>query len=131
MRLVFDTSSLSKILDRDTKLIKTLSIQEPAAYVLPLAADAELRFGFKNGNREATNLDLYEHIKRDYGLEIALPDQDTAFIYADLAAYCRRHGLNLSNNDLWIAATCVQNAGRLLTLDKDFAALPQVTLVKL
>ncbi len=131
MVLVFDTSALSQIIDRDLALIKVASRGEYTSLVLPLATDAELRYGFKHGNREASNLLLYENIKRDYGVQLAAPDQETALHHAELATWCRKHGKNLSNNDLWIAATAVQHGGQLLTTDNDFAALPQVRLANL
>ena len=128
MNLVFDTSALSRIIDRNLELIKAAARPEFTELVLPLATDAELRYGFKYGNQEAKNLEKYENITRDYGLRLSCPNQETALHYADLAAYCRRKGLSLSDNDLWIAATCVQTAGKLLTLDKDFAQLPRLRL---
>lgn len=129
MTLVFDTSAFSKILDEDALLISVASSNKFTDYILPLAADAELRFGFKNGNQEKSNLMSYEPIKQLYNLRIVAPDQDTAIIYADLATWCRQNGISLSNNDLWVAATCVQVGGKLLATDHDFAHLPQVSLV--
>lgn len=131
MYLVFDTSALSKIIDRNSKLIKITARPEFRAFLLPLATDAELRYGFKHGSREANNLDKYENIVRDYGLQLVCPDQETALHYADLAAYCRSNGISLSNNDLWIAAATVQTGGKLLTLDRDFARLPKLSLASI
>lgn len=128
MILVFDTSSFSQILNGDRLLIEKASNQEFTQFLLPLAADAELRYGFRNGNREERNLISYESIKRGYNAEVIAPDQDTAIMYAELATWCAKNGISLSNNDLWIAATTVQHGGRLLTTDKDFARLPQVSL---
>lgn len=130
MILVFDTSALSKILGRDLALIKLMSRNNFTDYVLPLATDAELRNGFADGSRESANLIKYENIKHDYGLRLVCPDQETVELYAQLATYCEQHGFSLSHNDLWIAATCVQSGAMLLTLDADFANLPQLSLAK-
>lgn len=131
MTLVFDTTAFSGILDGDSRLIEAASSKEFDEYVLPLAADAELRYGFKNGNREALNLHAYVGIKKVYNVRVVAPDQDTSLTYAELAAWGRRHGISISNNDLWIAATCVQAGAQLLALDKDYTRLPQVSLVEL
>lgn len=128
VNLVFDTSALSKIIDRNLELIKVAAQPKFTMFVLPLATDAELRYGFKYGNQETSNIEKYENIIRDYGLRLTCPDQETALHYADLAGWCRQNGISLSNNDLWIAATTVQSGGKLLTLDQDFAHLPQVSL---
>lgn len=131
MTLVFDTSALSALLNNDDRLAQALSRQAHDRLIIPLATDAESRFGFAHGSKPAANLALYEAFRQQFHAEIVAPDQDTAIIYADLAAWARQHGITLSNNDLWIAATCVQTGGRLLTLDQDFAHLPQVQLVSL
>ena len=40
--------------------------------------------------------------------------------YASLAAHARRNGLNIGDNDAWIAATAAAANACLLTADKDF-----------
>ena len=131
MTLVFDTSAFSAVLAKKTSVVRASSNSQFTDYVLPLAVDAELRFGFRSGNRERLNLDSYEGAKKLYGLRVVAPDQDTAVTYAELASWCRAEGISLSNNDLWIAATCMQCGGKLLSLDKDFRRLPQVSLAEL
>ena len=129
MNLVFDTSALSALLGDDDKIIEAASESAYTSFSVPLATDAELRFGYAYGTKQAENLKIYDRFCNQFGAIIVAPDHDTAVIYADLATWCRKNGISLSNNDLWIAATTVQLGGKLLTLDKDFAHLPQVSLV--
>lgn len=126
--LVFDTSALSSLLNNNDRLITIVNTPGYSSMIIPLATDAEVRFGFCNGNKQAENLENYEMFRQRFRLEVLSPNQDTAIIYADLAGWCRQNGISLSNNDLWIAATCIQSGGKLLTLDRDFARLPQVSL---
>jgi tRNA(fMet)-specific endonuclease VapC len=130
MTLVFDTSALSPLLRNDDNIVRALSRYDFSDLLIPLATDAEIRFGFANGNRQAKNLSNYELFKRQFNLRLIKPDQDTAIIYAELAAWARQNGLALSNNDIWIAATCVQAGGILAAADGDFGGLPQVRLLK-
>jgi predicted nucleic acid-binding protein len=112
-------------------VFKALSLVRYDRALVPLATDAEIRFGFENGNKTTENLKKYQQFIGDFNIEIIAPDQDTSIIYADLASWLRKHGKSLSNNDLWIAATCVQTGSRLATLDKDFSYLPQIRLINL
>ena len=96
--------------------------------IVPLAVDAELRFGFLQGNKSRRSLTVYELFVQKLSVSIVPPDQATAIIYAELAGWARQHGVSLSNNDLWIAATVVQHDASLFTSDQDFARLPQVRL---
>lgn len=129
MTLVFDTTSLSGLLDNDDEIIREVTKADYDRLLVPLAADAELRYGFMYGKKSEENLANYTLLKRNIVLEYINPNQDTAIIYADLAAWCRKHGKSLSNNDLWIAATSIQTGGSLLTLDKDYGVLPQIRLI--
>ncbi len=131
MVLVFDTSALSALLSNDDRVMREVSAQTYDSLLVPLATDAETRFGFAYGNKRAWNLANYEAFKQRFNLQVTAPDQDTALIYADLAAWCRSNGVSLSNNDLWIAATCVQTGGKLLTTDSDFARVPRLSLASI
>ena len=129
MNLVFDTSALSKLLSNDEHMLTAFKNQSWEQLFVPLAVDAELRFGFKHGSREQKNLAIYQKFMIEFSVEVVIPDQTTSILYADLATWCRKQGVGLSHNDIWIAAIAVQTAGRLLTTDKDFATLPQLALV--
>jgi predicted nucleic acid-binding protein len=129
MTLVFDTTALSHFLDEDQAILQAVASKDFDGYVIPLATDAEIRFGFMHGSRQTDNLTKYSHIIEQLAFEVVYPNQDTSLIYAELATWARQHGIALSNNDIWIAATCSQLGGRLLTLDGDFKHLPHIPLV--
>ncbi len=130
MNLVFDTSAFSQ-LDLDRRLLREASRDVYGRRLLPFAADAELRFGYKVGDREEVNLKTQQQLMDVLSIELILPDATTNDMYADLAAWARKNGISTSNNDLWIAAVAVQYGAQLLTTDLDFTALPQVRLVHL
>ena len=128
--LALDTSGLSRLLDGDERAFRALEKSESREYIVPLAADAELRFGFCLGSREGENITKYTNLMKRFNITVVCPDQSTSIIYAELATWARTHGVALSFNDLWIAATAVQNAAELLTFDNDFCRLPQVRLAR-
>jgi len=130
MKLVFDTSTLSPLLSDDDDIVKAFVRQNYDRVIIPLATDAEVRFGFANGSRTAENLANYELFKKEFSVEVVFPDQETSIIYGDLATWARRHGVALSHNDYWIASTCVQIGGSLFAVDQDFKNLPQLRLVE-
>jgi predicted nucleic acid-binding protein len=126
MTLVFDTSALSSWFDDNDRIVRIISRQNYDRALIPLSTDAEMRYGFAHGSKTVENLKNYGLFIQQFNLEVIAPNQDTSIIYGDLAAWSRQHGFVLSNNDLWIAATTIQQGGTLATLDKDFANLPQV-----
>jgi predicted nucleic acid-binding protein len=124
--LTVDTSSLSKAISLDEEQLRKLA--KSTNIILPLATDAEIRYGIELGDRRETGYKNYSLFKRRFRLDIHMPTESTSAIYAELAAWAKRHGVALSNNDIWIAATTIEVGGKLLTTDKDFARLPQLRL---
>lgn len=131
MTLVFDTSVLSSLFSNDDRVVRSFSSQTYDRLLIPLATDAEMRFGFAHGSKQTDNLKGYELFKQQFDLVVTNPDQDIAIVYADLAAWARKHGVALSHNDFWIAATCIQVGGVLATFDKDFKQLPQIRIANI
>lgn len=128
MKLVLDTSSLSKVLSQNIDAIRRLSNISFDELIIPLAVDAELRYGFLYGNRHQENLLNYADLKQRYKIMVVAPTQATSVQHAELAVWARRNGFAIGKNDLWIAATTIELAGRLLTYDADFERLPQLQL---
>lgn len=129
MKLVFDTSALSHLLSDDDNIVKVFARQNYDRAIISLATDAELRFGFAHGSRTEDNLANYELFKKEFSVEVIFPDQETATIYGELAAWARQHGVVLSHNDFWIASTCVQVGCSLFAVDQEFKNLPQLRLI--
>lgn len=130
MKIVFDTSALSTLLSDDDDIVKVFVSQNYDQVIIPLATDAEMRFGFAYGSKTVDNLANYELFKKEFSVEVISPDQDTAIIYGDLAVWARQRGVALSHNDFWIASTCIQLGGSLFAADQDFKNLPQLRLIE-
>lgn len=96
---------------------------------MPIIVIAELRAGFLHGQKVTKYGPILDEFLLDTNTTVLHITDDTVPIYAELYAHSRRVGKQLSNNDLWIAALCVQYGYPLFTFDKDFDALPQVRRV--
>jgi tRNA(fMet)-specific endonuclease VapC len=126
-QIVIDTSSFSLLLRGDTPVGNLISSVELVA--VPIIVVAELRAGFLYGGKVTKYGPILDDFLSDPHTTLLHITEVTAQIYAELYAYARSQGKQLSNNDLWIAALCVQYNCPLLTSDKDFDALPQVRRV--
>ena len=81
---------------------------------------AELRFGFKFGNKYDQNEALLQQFLSDTRIAVLEVDDITAEYYVELALVARKSGIAVGANDLWIAALAWQHGYRLLTKDQDF-----------
>lgn len=122
--LAIDTSAFSLLL-RGNKSIEDL-ISNTGLVNMPIVVAAELRAGFLHGKKSERYGPILDDFLSDTSTSLLHITDDTVPVYAELYAYSRLNGRQLSNNDLWIGALCVQYNQPLLTTDKDFDALPQV-----
>lgn len=105
------------------------AIEAAGEVVVPFVVLAELHGGFRSGNKRAQNKKSLNAFLGRAGVHAAYPDENTIDVYADLAADLRRRGRNMPNNDIWIAAICVQHSLHLYTRDAHFDQLPQLLRV--
>jgi tRNA(fMet)-specific endonuclease VapC len=94
---------------------------------LPVTAVGELRFGALNSGRVAQNLARIEALVAS--CDVLTQDLDTAATYARLRLDLRRRGRPLPENDIWIAAACVQHAIPLVPADAHFHEIGELAVV--
>ncbi|MBR4004959.1 MAG: type II toxin-antitoxin system VapC family toxin, partial [Treponema sp.] len=57
--------------------------------------------------------------------------ESVSYAYGDLKKDLQSHGLTLPENDMWIAATALANNLTVITQDKHFDSIPNLTVIKL
>ena len=99
----------------------TLLSQSPEAFLLPVPVIGELRYGALNSRRSAENLAEVERlVGRCRVLDMTAA---TAAVYARLRLGLKEKGKPIPENDLWIAALCLEHHVPLVTLDGHFDAV--------
>ena len=134
-RLVLDTSVTSLLMGdpRRRYAMEYRSIIAGRTYGMPMAVIAELMQGALidgwGPGRRATLITFVNRLPH-FG-----PTFATAFHWATIRAECRRLGINVTENDAWIAATALSLDGVLVTHDRDHlrirAAIPQLRVLSL
>lgn len=121
----------------DTNVAVAINNNQPAAVswvrtliavYLPIPVLAELLFGAANSRDVPQNRDRISQLAARCIL--LGTDQATAEAYATLRLTLKRLGTPIPENDLWIAALCVQHGLPLATLDTHFAGIPSLALVR-
>ncbi|MDO8631668.1 MAG: type II toxin-antitoxin system VapC family toxin [Phycisphaerales bacterium] len=102
----------------------TLLAQSPEEILLPVPVIGELRYGALNSRRSAENLVEVERlVSRSRVLDITVA---TAVVYARLRLRLKEKGKPIPENDLWIAAICVEHQVPLVTLDGHFDVIEEL-----
>lgn len=98
----------------DPELIQRI---ESAILAISVITLGEARFGYRNASWGRARIEAEERRLASF-LQIPLdvPDLDE---WARLKDLCKRDGIAISDNDLWIAATAATRGHALLTCDRD------------
>lgn len=127
MRLALDTNRYRDLCEGKTPVVEILSRAEMIA--VPFVVLAELRAGFAVGQRGPENERVLRRFLHKPGVSVIHATEATTRAYANLYRQLRTQGTPIPTNDLWIAALVVEHDLVLLSRDRHFAHLPQLTIV--
>ena len=97
-----------------------------AVLVLPVPVLGELEAGFRCGDRYAENRRVLDEFLAEPFVLTQNVVPSIARRYGELFARQRAAGRPVPVTDLWIAACTLDCGGHLLTLDSDFARIPDL-----
>lgn len=123
-KIALDTNQAIAILNRADEARK---IQAFTEIYLPVPVVGELRFGALNSQKPEANLERISHLANR--CRIVGIDLDTAEVYARIRLQLKQKGRPIPENDLWIAAICVQHAIPFATADDHFSAIEELAVI--
>lgn len=120
--MILDTNAVSSLFRGDRSLEKLLADDD--RHQLPVIVVGEYAFGLRRsrGHRRLQEL-LDELVKESDILEI---DLGTTNFYADIRGELHQRGEPIPENDLWIAALCLQHRQPLVSRDLHFDRVPKL-----
>lgn len=128
MKLVLDTNVYSDYAEGLPETVDFLATHGEYLY-LPSIVIGELNFGFMKGNQQQLNeRKLLQFINR-LKVQIIDVDEDVARKYAKIFLSLQKKGAKIPINDVWIAASCMEVGGTLLTRDRHFEVVEQIATV--
>ena len=111
-----DTNAVSALLDGDRELLAVLA--GVPRFALPVVVVGEYRYGLQR-SRHRKQLDvMLDGLVAEADLLVV--DDETTQNYARVREALRAKGRPLPENDVWIAALCLQHDRTLITRDSDF-----------
>lgn len=125
-KISLDTNIVIRLFKND-KTVTNLLSRNPTIY-LPAPVTAELLFAAKNSGRPKENLKTYnEFIDTCRVLNIT---RKTADPYSAIRLQLKQKGRPIPENDLWIAAVCVENDLPVITADAHFEGVEGLKVVR-
>ena len=125
MGLIFDTNALLALAEGDPAAVQQAT--RVHQIVIPVVVLGEYRFGIVRSRHRRE----YERWLEDLlaGARVLDITEPTTTAYAEIRAELKSSGKPIPSNDVWIAALCRQHALPVLTRDKHFDLVPELTRV--
>ncbi len=122
IRLCLDTTGYSRLMRGQPELQQRLEAVDEI--LLPVTVLGELHAGFQGGRQLEANLALLADFRRQPGVVVVDVTDNIAQRYAAIVTSLKRQGTPIPTNDIWIAATALENGGRIVAYDSHFEAVP-------
>lgn len=114
---LLDTNAISSLIRGDTGIVET--IRNYTNLCISTTVFGELVFGALNSGRVSQNLEALEEALKT--LQVLLADEAVAREYGHVRLRLKRSGKPIPENDVWIAATALQNGIPVITQDVHFS----------
>jgi tRNA(fMet)-specific endonuclease VapC len=125
-KICLDTNIVIRLFKNDP--VVTNNLASLSALCLPIPVIAELLFAAKNSSRSVENMKTYnEFIDTCNVLNIT---RKTAENYSTIRLELKQKGTPVPENDLWIAAICVEQNLPLVTGDAHFDNINSLKVLK-
>ena len=128
MKLVLDTNIYSDFAEGVPETVDFMATQSKEIY-LPSVVIGELSFGFMKGQRQKFNEKKLKQFIDLLNVEVINVNADVARKYAIIYLFLQKKGTKIPINDVWIAASCMEVGGTLLTRDRHFDVVDQIEKV--
>lgn len=128
-RLLLDTNAYTALLRGDRRIAEELERAE--AILLSPIVLGELYDGFRNGQRNAENRAILARFRAKPRCILVPVTDSTAEWFAEIKRILRKKGEPIPQNDIWIAASCMEHGARVLSLDRHFAAIDGLLRVEI
>ena len=130
MKLVLDTNIYCDYAEGLPHAVDFLATRSEDIF-LPSIVLGELTYGFMKGIRRQFNERKLHEIIDKLKIEIIDVNQNVSRKYAIIHLSLARKGAKIPINDVWIAASCMEVGGTLLTRDQHFQHVEQIETVLL
>ena len=124
MRVLIDTNAYVELGKRNTH-IRTI-LEAAHEIIVSTIVLGELYSGFSLGSKKEQNIREIEEFLGQPGVIVVAPSKDVAERYGEVFRILKKNGTPIPTNDIWIAATALETASRILSFDTHFALVPGI-----
>jgi len=125
LKLVLDTNIYCDYAEGLPEVVDAIATHGQYLFI-PSIVIGELHYGFMKGSRQRFNEKKLRQMISRLKIEIINVDAEVARKYALIYLFLEKKGAKIPINDVWIAASCMEVGGTLLTRDQHFGVVEQI-----
>jgi len=125
LKLVLDTNIYCDYAEGLPEVVDAIATHGQYLFI-PSIVIGELHYGFMKGSRQRFNETKLRQMISRLKIEIINVDAEVARKYALIYLFLEKKGAKIPINDVWIAASCMEVGGTLLTRDQHFGVVEQI-----
>jgi tRNA(fMet)-specific endonuclease VapC len=125
-KVALDTTVAIRYLNNDAAVVA--KVTSLPTIVLPLVVTGELLYGAENSARSLQNLARY--LQFIQVCRVVSMGRETATTYSKVRYELKRKGRPIPENDIWIAAQCLEQGWTLVTDDQHFTYVANLSIVQ-
>jgi len=125
MKLVLDTNIYCDYAEGLSEVVDTIAIHGQYLFI-PSIVLGELNYGFMKGKKQTYNEKRLREVINRLKIEMIDVNADVARKYALIYLSLEKKGAKIPINDVWIAASCMEVGGTLITRDQHFEFVEQI-----
>ena len=125
MKLVLDTNIYCDYAEGLPEVVDAIATHGQYLFI-PSIVIGELHYGFMKGSRQRFNETKLRQMISRLKIQIINIDAEVARKYALIYLFLEKKGAKIPINNVWIAASCMEVGGTLLTRDQHFGVVEQI-----
>jgi tRNA(fMet)-specific endonuclease VapC len=125
LKLVLDTNVYCDYAEGLPEVVDAIATHGQYLFI-PSIVIGELHYGFMKGSRQRFNEKKLRQMISRLKIEMINVDVEVARKYALIYLSLQKKGAKIPINDVWIAASCMEVGGVLLTRDQHFTVVEQI-----
>jgi predicted nucleic acid-binding protein len=125
LKLVLDTNIYCDYAEGVAEVVDAIATHGQYLFI-PSIVLGELQYGFMKGSRQRFNEKKLRQMISRLRIEMINVDAEVARKYALIYVSLEKKGAKIPINDVWIAASCMEVGGTLLTRDQHFQVVEQI-----
>ena len=124
-KCLVDTNVIIRLFRADERSIELFN--QADSVCIPVIVAGELFYGAENSTLKQENLNNFRSFLSQY--EVIDVDLSIAKTYGEIKTHLKKGGINIPENDIWIAATAKTYQYTLITFDNHFSNIDGLWII--